>query len=878
MQKERTNSKTADLVIAPTLGRRIMGVVLIPASLCPLLALLTYDFTDISLLHVPANSPPTNLMGIVGAWLTFCGYALIGFGVWLIPVAIALVGALMAFGRPVHLQRRLAWGVLLLLSLSALLQLAQRCFTELMIETNITPNAGGVIGQWLMTCFLERWLNPVGGGIVAAVLCFIFAVMTIGTSTIWEGFCILRERYERHMSDAERQKKEAERAEREAAREQARAAKEASRAAREAARDRARAISVAAREAKEAEREERRLAKEREQQGVEERKQREAAERAEASREEDELRRQAAAMRAAAAREQHEAKAAETAPQRVNEVEEQAKDAEGEDDPLPPYSLPPLDLLDPLPQDSAKLGDMEQTAANLVAKFDEFNIQVEVTNIVPGPVVTQYEVLPGPGVRVEKIAAEVRNLQLALGVASLRVQAPIPNKKVCGIEVPNPVPQKVTLRQVLSGDTWCSGKHVLPLAMGKDVIGNDLVVDLASLPHMLVAGQTGSGKSVCLNAFLTGLLMSRTPEELRLILVDPKRVEFPPYNDLPHLLVPVITDPKKVAFALRWALGEMDKRLKMFQAARTRNIVAFNERKIGRQEDLFEQTADEGVAPGEDLAADGFPKKIPYIVIVIDEMSDLMMAVGKEIEASISRLAAVSRAAGIHMILATQRPSVDVITGTIKANIPGRVAFQVAQKNDSRIILDAQGAESLIGKGDMIFLDAKLGQMRAQGAWVGDDEITRVVSYIRENSRPIFDDSFKAKLDKVRELSHDIDEEDDSDSIPASGADVMAGGEAADSDEMLVRAAICLIRETRRASTSTLQRRLRIGFTRAGRIMDILEERGIIGPSQGAQARDILVDLNSEFNESGEPITGGAEEEATLAGDDDMIDDDLDDV
>jgi S-DNA-T family DNA segregation ATPase FtsK/SpoIIIE len=376
-------------------------------------------------------------------------------------------------------------------------------------------------------------------------------------------------------------------------------------------------------------------------------------------------------------------------------------------------------------------------------------------------------------------------------------------------------------------------------------VGNDLVLDLATLPHMLVAGQTGSGKSVCLNAILVGLLMSRTPEELRLILVDPKRVEFPPYNDLPHLLVPVITDPKKVAYSLRWALGEMDKRLKMFQAAKTRNIAAFNARTVVQQDDLF--ASGSAALPADD----GFPRRLPHIVIVIDEMADLMSTVGKEIEASISRLAAVSRAAGIHMILATQRPSVDVLTGTIKANIPGRVAFQVAQRNDSRIILDAQGAESLIGKGDMIFLDAKLGQMRVQGAWVNDDEIARVVTFVKEHSRPAFDDAFLSKLGKVRELGAD-DRDEDEDEVDGVHADAERSGEGEgvseeDGDEVMVREAMRVIRDTRRASTSTLQRRLRIGFTRAGRIMDLLEERGIIGPPQGVAPRDILVDLDAGY-------------------------------
>jgi S-DNA-T family DNA segregation ATPase FtsK/SpoIIIE len=812
----------------PSLMARLMGAALIPFSLFPVLAMVTYDCRDIAWVHVPASLPPANLMGVVGAWLVFGGYALFGFVLWLLPPTLLLVGLLLAFGHPVRLGRRLLWGIPFFVMVCALIQLAAGTapLAEWMSALNITPNAGGVVGQWVMTCFLKRWLNPVGGAVVAVTLAVVFGVLAVGFRTLWCAgrwlLLWLQERRIKAREQAERLGREAEVAAKDSAREQVRDAREAARALRE--QDRL---------AKQQKDEESRRA-------FDERKRVQAEERLSPTPPpENDLRDQMAAMHEAAQREQRAAVGA------VPPVADADGEADEPDLQPEPYRLPPVDLLSPVPDDSPTLGDMEQTAANLIAKFKEFNIQIEVTNIIPGPVVTQYEVLPGPGVRVERIAAEVRNLQLALGAASLRVQAPIPNKKVCGIEVPNLVAQKVTLRQVLESEKWKKGTYALPLAMGKDVVGNDLVLDLATLPHMLVAGQTGSGKSVCLNAILVGLLMSRTPEELRLILVDPKRVEFPPYNDLPHLLVPVITDPKKVAYSLRWALGEMDKRLKMFQAAKTRNIAAFNARTVVQQDDLF--ASGSAALPADD----GFPRRLPHIVIVIDEMADLMSTVGKEIEASISRLAAVSRAAGIHMILATQRPSVDVLTGTIKANIPGRVAFQVAQRNDSRIILDAQGAESLIGKGDMIFLDAKLGQMRVQGAWVNDDEIARVVTFVKEHSHPAFDDSFLSKLGKVRELGADDHEEDEDDADGGpTGAERSGEGEGVaeeDGDEVMVREAMRVIRDTRRASTSTLQRRLRIGFTRAGRIMDLLEERGIIGPPQGVAPRDILVDLDAGY-------------------------------
>jgi len=827
-------TQTQDTATPPKLAARLAGAALIPASLFPLLALVTYDCRDVSWIHVPANMPPANLMGVVGAWLIFWGYALFGFALWLLPPTLILIGLLMVFGNPVRLGRRLLWGFLFLVMVCALIQLASGAtpVLEPMRDLNITPNAGGVVGQWVMTCFLKRWFNPVGGAVVAVTLVVVFGVLTVGVRTLWRAGAWFRQRWQERRQHALAVA--------------ARLSREAEGAAKDAERDRVRETRESVRRAREQERLSRQQQEEETRRVFEARKRMLAEERLQVSPQpEDDVRNKAAAMREAAQREQRgvaDAPAAEGADAAVSSVAD-ADDAGVSETPLEPYRLPPVELLSPVPDDRPTVGDMQQTAANLVAKFKEFNIQIEVTNIIPGPVVTQYEVLPGPGVRVERIAAEVRNLQLALGAASLRVLAPIPNKKVCGIEVPNLVAQKVTLRQVLEGDMWTKGTYGLPLAMGKDVVGKDLVLDLATLPHMLVAGQTGSGKSVCLNAILIGLLMSRTPEELRLILVDPKRVEFPPYNDLPHLLVPVITDPKKVAYSLRWALGEMDKRLKMFQAAKTRNIAAFNNRMIVQQDDLF--------APGPDTEPvdDGFPRKLPHIVIVIDEMADLMTTVGKEVEASISRLAAVSRAAGIHMILATQRPSVDVLTGTIKANIPGRVAFQVAQRNDSRIILDAQGAESLIGRGDMIFLDSKLGQVRVQGAWVGDDEIARVVTFVKEHSRAAFDDTFLTKLEKVRELGADDVDADDAGHEGTTDAARGEGEGAAeeDGDEVMVREAMRVIRDTRRASTSTLQRRLRIGFTRAGRIMDLLEARGIIGPPQGVAPRDILVDLDAGY-------------------------------
>lgn len=502
--------------------------------------------------------------------------------------------------------------------------------------------------------------------------------------------------------------------------------------------------------------------------------------------------------------------------------------------------MPPISLLNPVSKSRADHGDINKTAEILVETLSQFNVPVEVVGTTPGPVVTQYELRPAPNIKVERIASLTANLQMALEARSLRVLAPIPGKNAVGIELPNRRASPVTFREIVEGEAWRNNTCEIPLALGKDVAGNDLIYDLAKAPHLLVAGATGSGKSVCLNSILNGFLMSRTPEQLRLILVDPKRVEFTCYNDLPHLLVPVINDPKKVAFGLRWAITEMDKRYRLFQKVNCRNIVAFNNRQVVKQEDLF----DDGSAA--DAGEEDTPKRLPYIVIVVDEVADIMAAVGKEVEPAISRLTSLSRAVGIHLILATQRPSVDVITGTIKANIPGRIAFKVSQSNDSRTILDSPGAEELIGKGDMLFLREGSQLMRAQGAWVSDEEISRVVDFVKTHCQPCYDQVLIGRLDKIKEDDPDDTLADDIEEDGAPIADVEAGG-GDDPDDELIPNALEVIRMTRRASTTMLQRRLRIGYTRAARLMDKLEERGIVGPQVGSNTREILVDLDNEI-------------------------------
>ncbi|NQU97384.1 MAG: DNA translocase FtsK, partial [Chloroflexi bacterium] len=493
------------------------------------------------------------------------------------------------------------------------------------------------------------------------------------------------------------------------------------------------------------------------------------------------------------------------------------------------YHLPPVDLLNAVSPVSLRgmESDSGTTSRILVETLAEFGIEAEVTNVERGPVVTRYELLPAPGVRVERISGLSNNLALSLKATSVRVQAPIPGKGVVGIEVPNNIANMVALREILEGEMWTAGKAKLPLVLGKDVGGNDLVADLADMPHLLIAGATGAGKTVCMNSVLAGLLMSRAPDELRLLLVDPKIVEFSVYNNLPHLVVPVVTDPKKVSIALRWAINEMEKRYKLFARTGVRNIESYNKREVAKQTDLFE-----GEAGAEPKCDPDTPDTVPYVVIVIDELADLMLTDQAGIENAVARLAQLSRAVGIHMILSTQRPSVNVITGTIKANFPARIAFQVAQKVDSRTILDTVGAEKLLGRGDMLFLPPGASKvLRAQGAMTTDEEIRKIVDFVKRQGEPDFEIEIQEKMGKQTMGSLDGGEDDD-----------------------LLAQAVEIIRETRRASTSSLQRRLRIGYTRAARMMDILEERGIVGPPCGSDPREILIDLDGQIpDNSSEP-------------------------
>ncbi len=496
------------------------------------------------------------------------------------------------------------------------------------------------------------------------------------------------------------------------------------------------------------------------------------------------------------------------------------------------YQFPPISILREPAGPTAANSEEEhrRNAENLLRILSEFGVEVTLGEIHVGPVITRYEVIPAAGVRVEKIAGLDKNIALGMRAQSVRILAPIPGKAAVGVEVPNQHPTPVGMRELLEAEDWAGAKAEIPIALGKDVSGQPLISDLAKMPHLLIAGATGSGKSVCINAIVASILYSKSPRDLRLIMVDPKIVELKIFNTLPHMLIPVVTEAKKVPAALKWLLGEMEQRYKIFAKVGARNILGFNNRKKIPPTDAPAVDAQTDL-PGVDDDEIEIPERLPYIVAIIDELADLMMVAPAEIETSIARLAQLARAAGIHLIIATQRPSVNVITGVIKANLPSRIAFQVASQVDSRTILDTKGADTLIGRGDMLFSPPGTSRLvRAQGAFVSDEEIQELVNFLKRNGPPQYAQHVQAQIDRDPEA----DDEEDEDPLGEDG-----------SDDYLLRKSIEVLKNTRRASTSMLQRRLKIGYNRAARIMELMEEKGIVGPENGSSPREILADLDS---------------------------------
>jgi len=858
----------------------IIGIVLMVVAVLLLAAVLSFDRYDLSFVRNPPNRPAHNWIGPLGARMAYISFFLLGISGYMLPLLVAFVGLGCFFESLSYLKRRWPWCVVLLLSCMGLLHLADSAplFATARDAIN-APSVGGFVGKTLYE--FGFWvLGPIGAAIVYVALDLI-SLLFLTNFQLGEWLRKFWANRPAVAGQADADEEALERRARDLQKRKERLEEEVARSGlgadlRPVPEPTVRDLSVpdksgrhkrggAPEPAKEPA-----PADEGEVIPASEVKAATTADilgRKPAESKEPEAKSEAAdAEKAGATAKDEEGKPGEAQPGSAS-VPAPAPPKPKPRKPKPitvaatpligNYQLPLPDFLahpDPLLKPTETKEELMANARLMQQTLAQFGIEVSLGDITKGPTITRYELHPAPGVKLEKITALSNNIAAALKAERIHILAPVPGKSSVGVEVPNAVKTKVIIRDMLESEEWRNSKARIPLALGKDVYGNPIVADLSEMPHLLIAGSTGSGKSVCINSIITSLLYRFSPDQLRFVMIDPKVVELQHYNMLPHLVVPVVTDPKKVILALRWVVNEMEKRYQIFARVGVRNIGSFNSRSKNkplppREPELPLMAKKEKVEPG----AEGFavevdeeivvpreediviPEKLSYIVVIIDELADLMLVAPADVEMAIARITQMARAAGIHCIVATQRPSVDVITGVIKANIPARIAFQVAAKVDSRTILDAMGADKLLGKGDMLYLppgSAKL--IRAQGALITDPEIQSIVDFIAMQAKPSYEMEIHQQLSK-----------------PSNGFDEES---RIDEDEEVIQQCIEVIRSEQKASVSLLQRRLRLGYGRAARIMDELENRGIVGPSKGAEPRDILIDLDGT-GADGEPVT-----------------------
>jgi S-DNA-T family DNA segregation ATPase FtsK/SpoIIIE len=774
----------------------VFGLIALGIGTVLFLALISYDPRDVpswfQISYVsPSNDPTQNFIGPSGAIVAGVLYFAFGAAAYLVACIFLGFGGAKLFLPGFRIFKRLPWAVLFVLTGAALAQL-QPWFLRNWEHEFKVEGPGGFAGKWIGSLFLQNVLGQIGSVIALLVIYLISLIWLTGIRPVLiakQTVLGLKELFRRIADESERKKLAA-------------------------ADERQRLEANQKKIEREIRRQERMLKK----QGV-----------ASPIDQGEDLDHRETKIIDSLASLPVRGKAGGANESKSGRAPKSAK--------IEDYQLPPVALLDEIELENRRATDpaeLKQIQGVLVDTLKQFNIDVSPGDITRGPTITRYEVYPARGVRVDKISSLERDLARATRAERINILAPIPGKDTVGIEIANTKKVKVTLREILESDEWLRTPMRIPVVLGKDVYGKIVLGDLAQMPHCLVAGTTGSGKSVCINAIIASILFRFKPEDLRFVMIDPKVVEMQMYNTLPHLIMPVVTDPKKVLLALRWVIQRMEERYRIFAQTGVRNITAFNARpksKPQRDLELSERATEaENAKKGsrdDDLV---IPERLPQIVVIIDELADLMQTAPADVESAIARITQMARAAGIHMIVATQTPRADVITGVIKANIPTRIAFQVASSLDSRVILDENGAERLLGQGDMFYRPPGTSRLvRSQGVLVTDEEIRQLVEFVSAQGTPSFDPVAQNQLE-----------------APAGAED-----DVSDEDAELVNKCLEIIRQEKRASTSMLQRRLRLGYTRAARIVDILEQRGILGPGDGARPRQILVNLDALTPDSG---------------------------
>ena len=832
MAKPKTTS------LGPSLGQEVIALAILGAGILLLLSLFSFDPKDLSFYSQPAQQPKANLVGPAGAYLGGILFLLFGLGSYLFPVVLITGGLLLFFAKEVHYSQKFLYLGILLVTGACLLHLAAPVFGPSLANPLFSgaqgldgaPSAagkmpGGYIGYFLNDKFLAPILGQVGAVLVfglsylvVLVLLFEFRPAELARAFGEAGRAIVDQYWDYRIRKApptERIELEQKKLEIEHKRLQRRLAKEKS--------------VVQTKETPVAP---------------------PPAVHRPAPKIVDTTKTPfASSLPPSAAPEKTKTpkpeKPIKTLPPAESPLpplsEEPAPKPKSAPKAVPPptpastrptytsYKLPSVDLLQKSEKDTRPTYTEDELKTNqqrIMEALAHFDIEVSPGDITRGSTITRYELYPAPGVRVERIVNLERDLARTMKAERINILAPVPGRDTVAIEVANASKVKVLLRDLIESEEWNSSRAHLPISLGKDVYGATLIDDLADLPHALIAGTTGSGKSVCINTLLLSLLYRFSPDDLRLILIDPKVVELQVYNRLPHLVVPVVTEPKKVLLALRWVINEMEKRYRYMAKASVRNIVTFNTRirtpKRVEELDLAPRLA--GEEPPPPSTEEPLPDRLPYIVVIIDELANLMQVAPAEVENAIALLSAKARAAGIHLVIATQTPRAAVITGDIKTNVPARIAFQVPSGVDSRVILDESGAENLLGKGDLLYLRPGASKLiRAQGAFVTEEEVSRVIDFIAAQAKPFYEQEIHAKLVK-----------------PSSG-----DSELSEKDEELMSRSLEVIKQEKRASTSLLQRRLGLGYGRAAWVIDQFESRGMIGPKDGAKDREILVDLDT---------------------------------